>query len=154
MAPLVSLHMLLLFCTHYRTCKATISADTSDSCCCNGSSLRTSTWTNLQSYISPHHFSGFSLKGCQGSFIYVIQIHPNTTNFMLNSSFQHTEEFTYSNFIETCCPRLRSECGCLRLSCECRLGSLQYYLLPAVSVFIRFVCGQIIYFSNFKCGTS
>ena len=37
---------------------------------------------------------------------------------MFSSYFKQTEEFTYNIFTETRSPKLRLECGCLRLSCE------------------------------------
>jgi hypothetical protein len=53
-------------------------------------------------------------------------------NFMLNSSLKKIEVFTYTVLIDTYCPELRSECGCLRLDCERCLVSPQFLLLPAV----------------------
>ena len=84
-------------------------------------------------------FSGFFLKCCYSTFIYVLRINYNTINFMLNSYFKQIEEFTYTVPTETCCPRLLVARGCLRLSCECRFVNLQYHFLPAVSVLIRCV---------------
>ena len=52
---------------------------------------------------------------------------------MFNSSFKEIEEFNYSTFIETCCPRLLLACDCLRITYGCFLWthstiSFQRYL--------------------------
>jgi len=50
---ILSLHKLLLFYIQHWRCKATSSADTADSCYCNGCSLSSSNWPNLPCYSSP-----------------------------------------------------------------------------------------------------
>jgi len=52
----LSLHMFLQFSIHHRKSRATSSADTADSCCCTGSSLRTSNWPVLHRQRLPRPF--------------------------------------------------------------------------------------------------
>jgi hypothetical protein len=68
-----------------------------------------------------YHFRVFPLNCCKGSSIYVIHIDSYSISSMFNSSFQQTEQFTYTHFTQNCCLGLRWAFGCLTLSCRCRL---------------------------------
>ena len=83
----LSLHMPLPICLRHRRCKATSSAKTADSCCCNGSSLHTSGLSNLQRYISPLSHFRFFTKMFYGSFIQIMHLNYNIIDLMLQGGW-------------------------------------------------------------------
>jgi hypothetical protein len=73
----------------------------------------------------------------------------NSINYMFNSSFKQTEDFTYPVLPETRCPVLHLECGCLRLPLSV-LSREPTVPFPSSGVCLNWVCEKNDLIQRFK----